>query len=81
MAPRTTSAPTSPSGWATSSRSASISINKKFVVKFWNNFLAQVTPFVFYLVGGYLAITGQMDVGAVVGVLLAYKDLPRRSRS
>ena len=26
--------------------------------------------------GGYFAITGQMDVGAVVGVLLAYKDLP-----
>jgi putative ABC transport system ATP-binding protein len=50
--------------------------NKKFVAKFWNNFLSQVTPFAIYLVGGYFAITGQMDVGAVVGVLLAYKDLP-----
>jgi len=50
--------------------------NKKFVAKFWNNILSQATPFAIYLVGGYFAITGQMDVGAVVGVLLAYKDLP-----
>ncbi len=49
---------------------------KKFVAKFWNNFLSQATPFAIYLVGGYFAITGHMDVGAVVGVLLAYKDLP-----
>ena len=50
--------------------------NKKFVAKFWNNILSQATPFAIYLLGGYLAITGRMDVGAVVGVLLAYKDLP-----
>jgi putative ABC transport system ATP-binding protein len=50
--------------------------NKKFVAKFWNNILSQATPFAIYLLGGYFAITGQMDVGAVVGVLLAYKDLP-----
>jgi putative ABC transport system ATP-binding protein len=50
--------------------------NKKFVAKFWNNVLSQATPFMIYLVGGYFAITGKMDVGAVVGVLLAYKDLP-----
>ena len=50
--------------------------NKKFVAKFWNNILSQATPFAIYLVGGYFAITGRMDVGAVVGVLLAYKDLP-----
>ena len=49
---------------------------KKFVAKFWNNLLSQATPFAIYLLGGYLAITGRMDVGAVVGVLLAYKDLP-----
>ena len=49
---------------------------KKFVAKFWNNLLSQATPFAIYLIGGYFAITGQMDVGAVVGVLLAYKDLP-----
>jgi putative ABC transport system ATP-binding protein len=50
--------------------------NKKFVAKFWNNILSQATPFAIYLMGGYFAITGKMDVGAVVGVLLAYKDLP-----
>lgn len=50
--------------------------NKKFVAKFWNNILSQSTPFAIYLLGGYFAITGKMDVGAVVGVLLAYKDLP-----
>src|SRR4029077_10355702 len=50
--------------------------NKKFVAKFWNNLLSQATPFAIYLLGGYFAITGKMDVGAVVGVLLAYKDLP-----
>jgi putative ABC transport system ATP-binding protein len=50
--------------------------NKKFVAKFWNNLLSQATPFFIYLVGGYFAVTGKMDVGAVVGVLLAYKDLP-----
>jgi putative ABC transport system ATP-binding protein len=49
---------------------------KKFVAKFWNNILSQATPFAIYLVGGYFAITGHMNVGAVVGVLLAYKDLP-----
>ena len=50
--------------------------NKKFIAKFWNNLLSQATPFAIYLLGGYFAITGKMDVGAVVGVLLAYKDLP-----
>jgi putative ABC transport system ATP-binding protein len=50
--------------------------NKKFVAKFWNNILSQATPFAIYMLGGYFAITGKMDVGAVVGVLLAYKDLP-----
>jgi len=48
----------------------------KFAVKFLNNLLAQVTPFLFYLIGGYLAITGHLDVGGLVAVIAAYKDLP-----
>lgn len=48
----------------------------KFLVKFLNNFLAQVTPFLFYLVGGYLALRGRIDVGQLVAVIGAYKDLP-----
>ncbi|MCO5072377.1 MAG: ABC transporter ATP-binding protein/permease [Rhizobiaceae bacterium] len=48
----------------------------KFLVKFINNLLAQVTPFLFYLVGGYLALRGRVDVGQLVAVIAAYKDLP-----
>jgi putative ABC transport system ATP-binding protein len=49
---------------------------RKFAVKFLNNMLAQLTPFLFYLVGGYLAITGHLDIGGLVAVISAYKDLP-----
>ena len=48
----------------------------KFKIKFLNNFLAQITPFLFYLLGGYLAISGRLDVGQLVSVIAAYKELP-----
>ncbi len=48
----------------------------KFLVKFINNFLASVTPFLFYSVGGYLALNGRLDIGQLVAVIGAYKDLP-----
>jgi len=48
----------------------------KFLVKFINNFLAQVTPFLFYLIGGYFALQGRLDIGQLVAVINAYKDLP-----
>jgi len=48
---------------------------KKFFIKFINNFLAQVTPFFFYSIGGYLVIRGELSFGALVAVLAAYKDL------
>ena len=48
---------------------------KKFFIKFLNNFLAQITPFFFYSIGGYLVITGRLSIGALVAVLAAYKDL------
>ncbi|MGC4025854.1 MAG: ABC transporter transmembrane domain-containing protein [Mesorhizobium sp.] len=48
----------------------------KFMVKFINNFLAQITPFLFYMIGGYLALEGRLDVGQLVAVIAAYKDLP-----
>ncbi|MCK5366203.1 MAG: ABC transporter ATP-binding protein, partial [Gammaproteobacteria bacterium] len=47
----------------------------KFFIKFINNFLAQVTPFFFYSIGGYLVINGELSFGALVAVLAAYKDL------
>lgn len=48
---------------------------RKFFVKFLNNFLAQVTPFFFYSVGGYFVIKGELSLGALVAVLSAYKDI------
>jgi len=48
---------------------------RKFFVKFLNNFLAQITPFFFYSVGGYLVIRGNLSLGALVAVLAAYKDI------
>ena len=48
---------------------------RKFFVKFLNNFLAQVTPFFFFSVGGYFVIKGDLSLGALVAVLGAYKDI------
>lgn len=53
---------------------------RKFFIKFLNNFLSQVTPFLFYFIGGYFAITGRMDIGQLVAVIAAYKDLPNPIR-
>jgi putative ABC transport system ATP-binding protein len=50
--------------------------NRKFAIKFLNNLLAQLTPFFFYTVGGYLALKGRLDVGQLVAVIAAYRDLP-----
>ena len=47
----------------------------KFFIKFLNNFIAQLTPFFFYLIGGYLVIKGDLSFGALVAALAAYKDL------
>jgi putative ABC transport system ATP-binding protein len=49
---------------------------RKFAVKFLNNILAQVTPFIFFAVGGYLALRGSLDIGQLVAVIAAYRDLP-----
>jgi putative ABC transport system ATP-binding protein len=48
---------------------------RKFFVKFLNNFLTQLTPFFFYSIGGYLVIRGNLSFGALVAVLAAYKDM------
>src|SRR3990172_3271885 len=49
---------------------------RKFLIKFLNNFLSQLAPFMFYLVGGTLVIKGRLDIGTLVAVIAAYKDLP-----
>jgi putative ABC transport system ATP-binding protein len=49
---------------------------RKFSVKYLNNILAQITPFFFYSIGGYLALRGSLDLGQLVAVIAAYRDLP-----
>ncbi|MGR3622014.1 ABC transporter transmembrane domain-containing protein [Pseudophaeobacter sp.] len=49
--------------------------NKKYFMKFLNNLIGHMTPFVFYSAGGVLAIKGEITVGALVAGLAAYKDL------
>lgn len=48
---------------------------KKFLIKFINNFIAQLGPFFFFTIGGYLVIKGQVTLGALVAVVAAHKDL------
>jgi len=49
---------------------------RKFAVKYINNLLAQITPFFFYAIGGYFALRGSLDLGQLVAVIGAYRDLP-----
>lgn len=49
---------------------------RKFSVKFLNNFLLQFLQFLFYALGGYFAIRGSLDIGQLVAVIAAFKDLP-----
>jgi putative ABC transport system ATP-binding protein len=49
---------------------------RKFAVKYLNNFLAQITPFFFYAIGGYFALKGRLDLGQLVACIGAYRDLP-----
>lgn len=48
---------------------------KKFFIKFFNNFLAQLGPFFFYLIGGYMVISGSLTVGGLVAMLSAHKEM------
>ena len=48
---------------------------RKFFIKFLNNFIDKLTPFFFFLIGGYLVIQGDLTLGALIAVLAAYKDL------
>jgi putative ABC transport system ATP-binding protein len=47
----------------------------KFLMKFLNNTIGQMTPFLFYAIGGYLVIRGDLTLGALVAALAAYKDI------
>ncbi|MEX3009179.1 ABC transporter transmembrane domain-containing protein [Hoeflea sp. TYP-13] len=49
--------------------------NRKFFMKFLNNFMNQLTPFLFLSIGGYLVVKGQLTVGALAAALASHKDL------
>jgi putative ABC transport system ATP-binding protein len=49
---------------------------RNFSIKFLNNFLLQFLQFLFYALGGYFAIRGTLDIGQLVAVIAAFKDLP-----
>lgn len=48
---------------------------RKSLVKFINNFLNQCAPLLFYSIGGYLVIRGELTLGALVAALTAHKDM------
>nr|WP_067286308.1 ABC transporter transmembrane domain-containing protein [Marinobacterium profundum] len=48
---------------------------KKFFMKFLNNLINQLTPLMFYSIGGVLAIRGELTIGALVAAVAAHKDL------
>lgn len=47
----------------------------KYGIKLVNNFFQSLGPFSLFLIGGYLAIKGQFDIGALVAFLSAYEKL------
>lgn len=47
----------------------------KYGIKFVNNFFQSLGPFSLFLIGGYLAIQGKFDIGALVAFLSAYEKL------
>jgi putative ABC transport system ATP-binding protein len=49
--------------------------NRKFFVKFLNNLIGNLTPFLSYAIGGYFVITERLSFGALVAVPAAYKDM------
>ncbi|MFV0475915.1 MAG: ABC transporter transmembrane domain-containing protein [Pikeienuella sp.] len=48
---------------------------RKYLIKALNNFLIALTPFAFYLFGGIQVINGDLQLGSLVAVLAAYKDV------
>lgn len=49
--------------------------SNRYIVNILNAFFSQLTPFFFLSIGGYLVISGEISLGALVAVLAAYKDM------
>ena len=48
---------------------------RKYTIKFLNNFLDKLAPFLFYLLGGILVIEGNITLGGLVAVIGAHKEM------
>jgi ABC-type multidrug transport system fused ATPase/permease subunit len=48
---------------------------RKSLVKFLNNFMNQMAPLLFYSIGGYLVIIGDLSAGALAAAVTANKDM------
>ena len=48
---------------------------KKYLIKFVTNFINQLTPMLFYLVGGILVLRGNITIGALVAAIAGHKDM------
>ncbi|MBP2231525.1 putative ABC transport system ATP-binding protein [Azospirillum agricola] len=48
---------------------------RKYFIKFLNNFINQITPFFFFSIGGYFVLKGDLSIGSLVAALSAFKDL------
>lgn len=47
----------------------------KFIIKFVNNFIQQLGPVMFYSIGGYLVIQGDLDLGTLFAAISAHKEI------
>jgi ABC-type multidrug transport system fused ATPase/permease subunit len=47
----------------------------RYAIKVLNNLFQNMGPFILFIVGGYLAINGRFDLGALVAFLSAYEKL------
>jgi len=48
---------------------------RKFAIKAFNNLIQQLGPLMFYVIGGYFVIKGQMEIGTLLAAVSAQKDL------
>ena len=48
---------------------------QKYFIKFVTNFINQLSPILFYLIGGLLVIRGELSAGALVAAIAGHKDM------
>ena len=48
---------------------------QKYLIKFVTNFINQLSPILFYLIGGLLVIKGNLTIGALVAAIAGHKDM------